>query len=198
MNKKIYNIFKSIYCSNFFNFFRKIKNFFLIKIKHRKNLKNNKYFKLHLGCGGRYIEDYENIDIRKTRTTDVVCDIKKLPYPNNSSEIIEAYHVIEHLSKNDFEKSLRECHRVLKKGGKLIIECPDFDEAIKEYLNGNEKRIDNIFGMHRFFGDTHLFGYNFKRLEKILKKVNFNQIKNKKPQDSHKYKEPCLRIECIK
>ena len=52
--------------------------------------------------------------------------------------------------------------------GKLIIECHDSDETAKEYIEGNEKRIDNIFGLQKFPGDTHQFEHNFKRLEKLL------------------------------
>ena len=57
---------------------------------------------------------------------------------------------------------------MLKPGGVLIIECPNFDQAVKDYLQGNEDRIDNIFGLQRFEGDTHYCGYNFKRLKLML------------------------------
>ena len=83
-------------------------------------------------------------------------------------------------------------------GGKLIIECLDFDKSVNEYVEGNEKRIDNIFGLQRFPGDTHQFGYNFKRLEKLLEMVGFKDIQQREPQDSHTEDEPCLRVECVK
>ncbi len=173
--------------------------FLFLKIKVRSKLfKNKKNLKLHLGCGGRCLEGYENVDLRKTRTTNLVCNIKKLPYSNNSVEIIKTYHTIEHLPKHDFPIALKEWHRILIPKGKLIIECPDFDKSVKEYLAGKEERINNIFGLQRFLGDTHLFGYNFKRLKKILGEANFTEITEKDPQDSHKTKEPCLRIECVK
>ena len=77
-------------------------------------------------------------------------------------KLIETYHVIEHLNRHDLPIALKEWRRVLIVGGRLIIECPDFDEAIKEYIQGNEKRINNIFGLQRFPGDVHQFGYNLK------------------------------------
>ena len=82
--------------------------------------------------------------------------------------------------------------------GKLIIECPNFDEAVKEYIEGNEKRLDNIFGLQQFPGDTHLFGYNFKRLKELLEKAGFGEINNEEPQDRHNKSEPCMRVECVK
>lgn len=186
------------YGSNFLNSIRRSINPGIIKFKYKLGIKDKNPLKLHLGCGERHFEDYVNIDLRKTRATDLVCDIRHLPYPDNSVELIETYHVIEHLPRHDLPKALKMWYRLLMHGGKIIIECPDFDEAIKQYIEGNEKRMDSFFGLQRFSGDTHHLGYNFKRLEKILKAVDFNDIQKREPQDPHSKEEPCLRVECIK
>ncbi len=184
--------------SNFLNAIRRNVNPAIIKFKYKLKIKDKASLKLHLGCGERYFKDYINIDFRKTKATDLVCDIRRLPYPDNSVELIEIYHVIEHLPRHDLPKALKIWYRILIPGGKLIIECPNFDEAIKEYIKGNEKYIDNIFGLQRFPGDVHFFGYNFKRLKKLLEKVGFNNIQKKDPRDQHTRHEPCLRVECAK
>ena len=124
--------------------------------------------------------------------------MRKLPYPDNSAELIETYHVIEHLPRHDLPKALTEWYRLLIHEGKLIIECPDFDEAVKEYIGGNEKRLDNIFGLQRFPGDTHIFGYNFERLKQLVEEAGFRDIQKREPQDYHSKDEPCLRVECLK
>lgn len=186
------------YSSNILNAIRRNIDPVLIKWKYKLGIKDKNLLKLHLGCGDRNFEGYVNIDLRKTRATDLVCDIKKLPYPDNSVGLIENYHVIEHLSRHDLPKALKVWYRVLIPGGKLIIECPDFDKAVKEYIEGNKKRIDNIFGLQRFPGDAHHFGYSFERLGKLLKAVGFKDIQQREPQDSHTKDEPCLRLQCIK
>ncbi|CAN0478189.1 unnamed protein product, partial [Discosporangium mesarthrocarpum] len=38
---------------------------------------------------------------------------------------------------------LREWARVLKPGGTIVLECPDFDQTVREYIEGNEYRIYN-------------------------------------------------------
>ena len=154
--------------------------------------------KLHLGCGKNHFEGYINIDLRQTSATDVECDISKLPFDDASVQLIETYHVIEHLPRHDVPKALAEWRRVLIEGGQLIIECPDFDGAVKEYIEGNESRIDNIFGLQRFDGDTHLFGYNTKRLMELLAHAGFKEIKSCVPRDYHCDLEPCLRVEARK
>jgi predicted SAM-dependent methyltransferase len=186
------------YRSHFLNALRRVISPALIALKYKIRFDMNNILKLHIGCGTRHFDGYVNIDFRKTRSTDLVCDIRKLPYPDNSVTLIETYHVIEHLPRHDFPKALKEWQRVLVTGGKLVIECPDFDEVIREYVQGNKKRIDNIFGRQRFAGDAHLFGYNFDRLKNLLEEGGFDDVQNAKPKDYHIMDEPCLRVECIK
>ena len=86
----------------------------------------------------------------------------------------------------------------MKPGAVLVIECPDFDAAVVDYINGNENRINNIFGYQRYPGDAHLFGYNFKRLKSILENTGFESVIRKEPTDNHALEEPCMRVECVR
>lgn len=202
LESSLYNIASHIletwYDSNLLNAIRRSINPALIIWNNKIGIRDEKPLKLHLGCGCQHFEGYVNIDMKKTRATNIVCDIKKIPYPDSSVVLIESYHVIEHLTRYDLPRALKEWHRLLMCGGKLIIECPDFDEDVKEYTKGNEKRIDSIFGLQRFPGDTHLFGYNFKTLKQMLESCGFKDIQKKEPQDYHAKDEPCLRVEGIK
>jgi len=189
------------YSSDFFNMIRRKINFNFIFLMYKirgPRLHEDTPLKLHLGCGNQHLNDYVNIDMRKTRATDLVCDIRKLPYPEGSVTIIEIYHVIEHLPRHNFPEALKRWYKALVAGGRLIIECPDFDEDAKQYVQGNKKRIDNIFGLQRFPGDTHLFGYNYETLKKVLQEAGFVNIQRTAPQDYHSKDEPCLRVESVK
>jgi len=194
----INNLLRRISNCRGINLIRQTINILWIKTRYMLGIGSKVPLKLHLGCGNCHLEGYINIDIRKTEATDIVCDIVKLPYPNNSIEVIESYHVIEHLPRHILVRALKEWWRVLVPGGKLIIECPNFDEVVKEYLEGNEKRLDSIFGLQRFPGDYHFFGYNFQRLKIILTQAGFTNICQTQAQDYHTKNEPCLRVECIK
>lgn len=170
----------------------------LVKSQYKFQIGNKYHLKLHLGCGSNRLEGYTNIDWRKTVATDLVCDIRKLPYPDNSADIIETYHVIEHLPRHHFRKTLLNWLRVLTPGGTLIIECPDFDESVSRYVQGEDKQLDAIFGHQRFEGDYHLFGYNLKRLSSLLKNAGFVNILEGTPRDYHAKDWPCIRVECTK
>lgn len=174
--------------------------------------------RLHLGCGGQRHKGFINIDCVKTPATDMVCDIRKLPYGTDSIDTIESYHVFEHIPvclhanvSSDYGEKyasliavLKEWWRVLKKDGLLVIEMPDLDGVIKEYLNANEKRRDElligIYGSYRGKDNTdiHRWGANENRLRYLLDKVGFKYIKFCEAQDYHKDSVPCLRVEAIK
>lgn len=186
------------YDSILLNVHREKINFIRIKLKFLFKIPEKKQVKLHLGCGNQYFKGYTNIDKRKTSATDLVMSIIKLPYPDNSIKIIETYHVIEHLPRNEFPGALKEWRRVLTYGGKLVIECPDFDEIVRCYLKGDIKQLDGIFGLQRFKGDFHFFGYNNERLQNLLRNSGFIKIKKKDALDYHIKEQPCIRLECVK
>lgn len=192
----VYKIYFDI--TKILNFFRRKISFTAIRSAYKIGIKNNYSLRLHLGCGEAKIKGYINIDLRKTIATDLVCDIAKLPYPDNSLIIIENYHVIEHLPRNKVNVALKEWFRVLKPGGTLVIECPDFDELARKYLEGDEKQLDGIFALQRFEGDYHYFGYNASRLKKALKDIGFTNIEEMSPKDYHIQEWDCIRVECIK
>ncbi len=165
---------------------------------NRKEVPFLQPLKLHLGCGRQRLEGFLNIDLMPSSAVDLQCDSRRLPFAAATVSRIETYHMIEHLPRHDFLEALFEWNRVLEEGGKLIIECPDFDATIKEYMEGKKFRINNIFGLQRYPGDYHLFGYTFTDLETILRDVGFREIKQEIPTDYHAQDEPSLRLIAVK
>lgn len=85
---------------------------------------NIRYDRLNLGCGRYPKEGFINLDWVGTDGVDVVHDLQTRPYPfaDASFARIEADHVIEHLP--EVFDTMRELHRILKKGGELVIRVP--------------------------------------------------------------------------
>jgi predicted SAM-dependent methyltransferase len=169
-----------------------------IYLRYKLGFNKTDPLRLHLGCGWKRFEGYVNVDLWINESTDVICNVTRLPWPDNSADIIENYHVIEHISHVKVRDALTDWHRVLKPGGKLVVECPHFDDAVKEYLSGNEARLINIFGRQRSYGDAHLYGYNPQRLKRLLKEIGFVEIQEYPPNSSQSSDEPSFRIECQK
>ena len=84
---------------------------------------------LNLCCGDNIIKGAINVDIMKGSGIDEIYDLAKTPWKwgKNSVEKIYLYHGIEHFPST--ERIIKECHRILKKGGELVIKAPHSSSA---------------------------------------------------------------------
>ena len=88
-----------------------------IRLRYKVRKTAGEDLRLHLGCGGKHFDGYVNVDLWITDATIVISDITSLPWPDNAANIIESYHVIEHISHKKVKDTLTDWHRVLKPGG---------------------------------------------------------------------------------
>lgn len=156
--------------------------------------------KLHLGCGEQYKEGYVNIDAFSGVRADRYFDLSKpLDYEKESAEEILAYHLIEHLPFGNINDIVDSWFKVLKPGGKLILEFPDFDKVIEWYQKeGSYASLEWIFGTHDRMGQSHMWGWNEQRMTDFLIGTGFIQVKSVETQDKTHSEGPTLRIEATK
>lgn len=135
--------------------------------------------KLYLGCGLDKRPGYVNVDIRESVKPDVVWDLEKFPYPfgDESAEEILAIDIIEHLSFHKVEQAIREIWRILKKGGRLHIRCPDLEILFKKVVlnpNADFKEMSFwIYGAQDYPENFHKSGFTKRTLRELLEKVGF-------------------------
>ncbi|APB34598.1 type 11 methyltransferase [Gloeomargarita lithophora Alchichica-D10] len=92
---------------------------------------------LNLGCGSRYVssDDWLNTDFTVHTPGIFAIDLrKKLPFQENTFDLIYHSHVLEHLTRIDAENFLGECYRILKPNGILRIVVPDLENIVREYM----------------------------------------------------------------
>lgn len=84
--------------------------------------------RLNLGCGGKKLNDYVNVDC--CGDPDVYCDLSVFPWPWKDGEVDEVYseHFLEHVQ--DYEKTILEIHRILKSGGLFVFKVPHFRSPV--------------------------------------------------------------------
>lgn len=151
--------------------------------------------KLNVGCGGLHKKGYLNVDAYDDTVADKIMSADDLELDDNTVDEILLSQVIEHLGSVQSRYAISECFRVLRPGGKLIIETPDIKTAFKRYLKGNREVRKNIlpwvYGVD-MPGMLHRFCFPDDLLEEILSNCGFIEIK--KVFFSYDKDEPILQI----
>lgn len=130
-------------------------------------------------------------------------------FEENSIESIGAFHLIEHLRPTRVRAAVASWIRCLKPGGKLIIECPDFDAVLDWYLRERTLLSKQwIFGNDSREGQSHRWGFDKNELMDVVMSAPYlvdvytNPYRVDayfaEPQDYHKAQGPCLRVEVVK
>lgn len=152
--------------------------------------------RLNIGSFTQMIYNWENWDILDLsqwalssgfnfKQVDIT---KQLPKPDNSIELINCSHTIEHLSREEGLYFLIECHRILRPEGILRISIPDARIISDAYINnkisdygefniGVEKAKDSAQSLWEMLVTGHKTLYDAQSLIDILKEAGFQNIK---------------------
>jgi len=128
--------------------------------------------KLNLGCGGRPLIDYVNIDMdtideMRDRYPNQVFDdsltieqydIFNLPYEDATIDEVRADGLIEHLPFIDEPRFFYEVARVLKSGGRLRLSTVDFEKTVKKWLDAEDDWKDFYKNDEKSIHEQHWFG----------------------------------------
>jgi predicted SAM-dependent methyltransferase len=94
---------------------------------------------LNLGCGNRYHPKWINIDINAKHPNVFSLDVcKGIPLEDNCCEAVYHSHLLEHLKRIDARFLMKECFRVLRRGGVIRVAVPDLEKICKIYLKKYE------------------------------------------------------------
>lgn len=112
----------------------------------------------------------------RNRITIEVFDAQKMPYRDNSKDVIIIFEAIYYLP--DFEKFIIECKRVLRNNGLILIATAnkdlfDFNPSPFSFVYYGVKELNDILCKHgfkpQFYGDTPITEVSF--LQKIMRPV---------------------------
>lgn len=87
----------------------------------------------------------------------------RMPFADDSFDGILASHCVEHWTCQEAVQVLRECHRILKPSGEIIVSVPDASYFRKVYESERDTKENavELFGepIHLPDGETTFFGY---------------------------------------
>mgnify|MGYP000333176704 CR=1 FL=1 len=91
---------------------------------------------LNIGCGHQYHSDWHNLDFVSTGEGVQAHNLLEgIPYDNDYFEVVYHSHLLEHFTKKDGLKLIKECYRVLSNNGTIRVVVPDLEGIVKMYLN---------------------------------------------------------------
>ena len=133
---------------------------------------NENGLKINIGCGGRPLEGFINVDMDSLEELEArypnsvfpketkICnwDIFNLPIKDNSVSELLCEAMIEHLSFEDEPKFFREVKRVLEPGGKFVFSTTNFEEIAKLWLKAEDDWQDFYRNDEEAIMNKHWFG----------------------------------------
>jgi predicted SAM-dependent methyltransferase len=144
--------------------------------------------RVNLGCGYRPVKGWVNVDRARAAEVQVVWDLTTgLPFPDSSCSAIFSEHVIEHVTKEDAIKLIRECYRVLQNDGVLRMSTPDAELFLRSYAGDREflahpgfsqaidAPVDRVNYMMREYSQ-HLWSYDEELLTLMFRQAGFKTV----------------------
>lgn len=141
------------------------------------------------------------MDLHQWAGVTHVHDLRHIPYPFPTDYADKVYFgdVIEHLTKFDAPKVLKEIKRIMKPGATLEVTCPDVlwimerivnkdwdEQANASWLRMNpdpwDNAMDYLFGgwrhpdEHKIPGMGHINGFSEESLSKLLYECGFTRV----------------------
>lgn len=113
---------------------------------------------------------------------DRYADLRSLPYAPDSVDEIRTVQVLEHLDMREGPRVLRHWHEVLKPGGMLHVDVPDFEETARQLLAQADEASKDwyyrlIYGSQKNAYAFHKNGFSPARLERLLREAGFREVR---------------------
>lgn len=154
---------------------------------------------LNVGSGWDRREGSVNIDLHDERA-DIKADVLDLHmFQDGEADVVIASQILEHFSRHDGERALKEWFRVLRSGGECVVSVPDIEAVCSTFneIPGEHRQgfMYMLFGWQNEDkpGMIHQWGFTPRGLAKAMEDAGFEVIwmdKNKPPR-------PTPSVRCV-
>ena len=165
--------------------------------------------RLNLGAGGKRVPGFTGVDAVARPGADIIAKADALPFEDKAAEEIMGIHIFEHILPWEAQSYLEEWFRVLKSGGRLVLEMPDVIKCCQNLIDGvmrGGKHPDQL-GYWGLYGDPrlkdewmlHRWAYCYKTIKPMLEAAGFIKV-TEHPTQFHPAGRHCrdFRVEAIK
>jgi predicted SAM-dependent methyltransferase len=119
----------------------------------------------------------KRFDIDPATRPDVRCDIRAIPEPDETFDVVSTRHTLEHFMWDEAPALVREWTRILKVGGEFRVNVPNLAYAAREILRADEDAaydaglypLWQVYGKQvGAYGEVHRNGFTRHGLARLL------------------------------
>lgn len=116
---------------------------------------------------------------------DVRCDVRAIPEPDQTFDVVSSRHVLEHFMFSEAPDLVREWVRILKVGGTLRINVPNLAYAAREILKAEADPCysPGVYPLYQAYGkqtgndgEQHRNGFTRHSLQRLLEHCGLSDI----------------------
>ena len=152
--------------------------------------------KIHVGCGKRILEGWCNVDVVRNpgapRAPDLLALASAIPLGDGVASELMAIHLFEHFYRWEAAAVLTEWRRLLRPGGRLVLELPNLLKCARNLLKLAEsggKPLQQM-AMWGIYGDDtlrdpymmHRSGWWPESLDAFLREHGFRDVTHETPE----------------
>ena len=170
--------------------------------------------RINFGSGKSRPEGYLCIDAVEhpsaARALDLVYEahfadgklVEPIPLKDECADELQSFHVLEHFFRYDVDSLVAEWKRLLKIGGKLVLELPNLEAACRNLLAG----MSDQMSMWPIYGDwshgspymMHKHGWTPTTIRSLLAFHGFDKITLLPPVTHRARANRDMRVEAVK
>jgi predicted SAM-dependent methyltransferase len=124
-------------------------------------------------------------DIDPSTKPDVRCDIRAIPEPDGTFDIVSTRHTLEHFMWQECPDLVKEWTRILKVGGEFRVNVPNLAYAAREIVKADEDPnyspglypLWQVYGKQvGNFGEVHRNGFTRHSLKRLLEHCGLTDV----------------------
>jgi predicted SAM-dependent methyltransferase len=170
--------------------------------------------KIHFACGRQVLDGFYNIDAIRhpnaPRDPELIFEmrfdggklVEQMPLGDGSADEFHAFHILEHFYRYDVDAAIEEWKRLLRSGGRMVLELPNLEAACRNLLAGMRDQMC----MWPLYGDPswgspymiHRWGYTPTTITGLLAEHGFTKIQVLPPQTHKARANRDMRVEAVK
>jgi len=165
------------------------------KRRLRHILKVKRVLYLEFGAGDRKgVNGWITMDI--ARDSDIFWDVRRgIPFPDGSVSKIYSSHFMEHLTFKEGQRFLKECKRVLRRGGIFSVCVPNARLYLEAYVMNRSLDENRYFGLNKsafnrttridyanytaYMDGQHKYMFDEENLLFIMNSIGFQRVRRR-------------------